>query len=93
MSSQTLVVPSMFAALRWKTLIAFGCFSFASLPLVYFYFPETIGRILEEIKLLSAAHNPIVSANQNGFRRLLDAAGGNAAVAECRLGENGCASR
>lgn len=72
----------MFAALGWKTLIVFGSFNFASLPLVYLFFPEANGRTPEEINLLFAAHSPIVSANEMGFRRVPDAASGNVAVAE-----------
>lgn len=83
----TLVIPSMFATLKWKTLIVFGAFNFASLPLVYYFFPETGGRTLEEINLLFAAKSPIVSANEAEFSRLLSEAGGNVAVAERRLME------
>lgn len=81
----TLVIPSMFASLTWKTLIVFGAFNFASLPLVYYFFPETGGRTLEEINLLFASKSPLVSANEKEFRRLLEAAEGNVALAEKRL--------
>ena len=83
----TLVIPSMFSALGWKTLIAFGCFNFASLPLVYLFFPETLGRSLEEINLLFAAQSPYVKANEEEYRRRMAGAGGNVAVAERRLVE------
>ncbi|KAL2069461.1 hypothetical protein VTL71DRAFT_14140 [Oculimacula yallundae] len=81
----TLVIPSMFAALQWKTLIVFGAFNFASLPLVYFFFPETNGRSLEEINLLFAASSPFVKANEKEFAAMLAAAGGNVAEAERAL--------
>ena len=81
----TLVIPSMFAALQWKTLIVFGAFNFASLPLVYFFFPETNGRSLEEINLLFAASSPFVKANEEEFALRLAAAGGNVAEAERAL--------
>lgn len=83
----TLVIPSMFATLGWKTLIVFGAFNFASLPLVYFYFPETNGRTLEEINLLFAASRPFVKANEAEFSKMVSAAGGNIAVAERKLME------
>jgi len=67
--------------------MVFASFNFCSLPLVYLFFPETNGRTLEEINLLFAAHSPIVSANEREFRRMLDEAGGNVAVAERRLVE------
>ena len=83
----TLVIPSMFSALGFKTLIVFGCFNFASLPLVYLFFPETLGRSLEEINLLFAAQSPLVKANEAEYRRRMADAGGNVAVAERRLVE------
>ena len=81
----TLVIPSMFSALGWKTLIVFGCFNFASLPLVYLYFPETWGRSLEEVNLLFAAPSSYVSANEKEYRRRIADAGGDVTVAEKRL--------
>jgi hypothetical protein len=81
----TLVIPSMFSALGWKTLIVFGCFNFASLPLVYFFFPETLGRSLEEVNLLFTANSPFVSANKQEYERRLRDAGGDVIAAERRL--------
>jgi MFS family permease len=81
----TLVIPSMFSTLQWKTLIVFASFNFLSLPLVYFFFPETRGRTLEEVNLLFAAESPLVSANEAEYRRLLEAADGNVALAERRM--------
>lgn len=81
----TLVIPSMFATLQWKTLIVFGSFNFLSLPLVYYFFPETNGRTLEEINLLFAYRKPFVKANEVEFAAMLTAAGGDVALAERRL--------
>ena len=82
----------MFAVLEWKTLIVFASSNFASLPLVYFFFPETNGRILEEINLLYAAHSPIVSANQSSsagcLMRLVERGRGRTSA----RGGIGCAS-
>jgi hypothetical protein len=83
----TLVIPSMFSTLQWKTLMVFAVFNFASLPLVYFFFPETRGRSLEEINLLFAAESPLVAANEKEFAARLAAAGGSVAVAERRMME------
>lgn len=77
----------MFSTLGFKTLIVFGVFNFLSLPLVYFFFPETKGRTLEEINLLFAAETPLASANEAEYHRLLNEAGGNVAVAERRMME------
>lgn len=78
----TLVIPSMFSALGWKTLIVFGCFNFASLPLVFLYFPETLGRSLEEVNLLFAAPSPYVRANEKEYSRRLGEVHGDVTVAE-----------
>ena len=78
----------MFSTLGYKTLIVFGVFNFLSLPLVYFFFPETNGRTLEEINLLFAAKSPLASANEQEYHRLLNEAGGNVAVAERRMMED-----
>ena len=78
----------MFSTLGYKTLILFGVFNFLSLPLVYFFFPETRGRTLEEINLLFAAESPFASANEHEYHRLLNEAGGNVAVAERQMMED-----
>lgn len=78
----------MFSTLGYKTLIVFGAFNFLSLPLVFFFFPETKGRTLEEINLLFAAESPLAQKNEQEYRRLLDEAGGNIAVAERRIMED-----
>ena len=78
----------MFSTLGYKTLIVFGVFNFLSLPLVYFFFPETKGRTLEEINLLFAAESPLASVNEQEYHRLLNEAGGNVAVAERRMMED-----
>jgi sugar porter (SP) family MFS transporter len=83
--STTLALPSMFQALGWKTLMVFACFNVVSLPLVYFFFPETANRSLEEVNLLFSLDNPLVHQNEAEYQRMLFEANGNAAVAERRL--------
>lgn len=83
--STTLALPSMFEALGWKTLMVFACFNVAALPLVYFFFPETANRSLEEVNLLFSMDNPLVSVNEAEYEKMLAEANGNAAVAERRL--------
>jgi hypothetical protein len=75
----------MFASLQWKTLMVFASFNVACLPLVYFFFPETNGRTLEEINLLFMAESPLVSANEKAFADRLAQADGDVAEAERRL--------
>jgi hypothetical protein len=62
-------------------------FNFCSLPLVFFFFPETKGRSLEEINLPFSSSSPLVSENEKEYRKMLDEAGGNVAVAERRMVE------
>ena len=83
--STTLALPSMFAALGWKTLMIFACFNVAAIPLVYFFFIETANRSLEEINLLFSLDNPLVSANEKAYAKMIEDANGNVAVAERRL--------
>jgi Sugar (and other) transporter len=71
----TFVIPSTFSTLGGKTLIVFSAFNFCSLPLVFFFFPETKGRSLEEINLFSS-NSRLVSENEKEYRRRLEEAGG-----------------
>jgi hypothetical protein len=41
---------------------------------VYLFFPETNGRVFDEISLLFTAKSPLVSENEKEFRRRLDEA-------------------
>jgi hypothetical protein len=82
-----LAVPSMFSSLGWKALIVFGAFNFCSLPLAFFFFPETKGRSPEEINPLFPSNYPIVSENEKAYRRMLEEAEGHATVAERRMME------
>lgn len=83
--STTLALPSMFVALGWKTLMVFACFNVATIPLVYFFFIETANRSLEEINLLFSLDNPLVSANEKAYAKMIEDANGSVAVAERRL--------
>lgn len=55
---------------------------------MYFIYPETNGRSLEEMNLLFASPSLLVSANKREYDRMLKEAGGNVAVAERRLFDN-----
>lgn len=45
-----LFVPVAFASIRWKTYIVFGVFLTTMFFHVFFLFPETAGKTLEEIE-------------------------------------------
>ena len=65
--------------------MVFACFNVAAIPLVYFFFIETANRSLEEINLLFSLDNPLVSANEKAYAKMIEDANGNVAVAERRL--------
>jgi MFS family permease len=46
------ITPVMISNIGYKSYILFGIFNFATIPLVYFFFPETSQRPLEAIDLL-----------------------------------------
>ncbi|KAJ5808668.1 Sugar transporter STL1 [Penicillium riverlandense] len=75
----------MLANIGYGTFILFACFNIIAIPAVYFIYPETNGRSLEEMNLLFASHSLLVSANKREYDRMLSEAGGNIAVAERRL--------
>ncbi|KAH7305018.1 sugar transporter STL1 [Stachybotrys elegans] len=57
-----MITPPAFANLQYRTYIMFAVFNAALIPCVYFYFPETSKRSLEEIDLYFAkAHAEGVS--------------------------------
>ncbi|KAE8381278.1 general substrate transporter [Aspergillus bertholletiae] len=47
-----LFTPPAFANIRWQTYIIFGVFNTAMLIHVYFFFPETAGKTLEETEAM-----------------------------------------
>lgn len=51
-----MVTGPMFSNIRWGTYVFFAALNFALIfPVVYFYFPETKGRSLEEVRDTRAA--------------------------------------
>jgi len=43
-------VPPGLNTIAWKTYFIFGCFNFAAFLQVFFMYPETVGRTLEEVE-------------------------------------------
>ncbi|OAD66733.1 hypothetical protein PHYBLDRAFT_175027 [Phycomyces blakesleeanus NRRL 1555(-)] len=65
------IAPLMFLNILWGTYIIFGCLCFLISILIYYYYPETKGRSLEEIHLIfsgalfnqrAEAHHPSTAA-------------------------------
>ncbi|KIL60510.1 hypothetical protein M378DRAFT_167994 [Amanita muscaria Koide BX008] len=44
------VVPPSLSIIAWKTYLIFGAFNFAGFLQIFFMFPETVGRSLEEVE-------------------------------------------
>lgn len=53
------VTPSAFANIGWKYFIVYCCLNAAFVPTIYFFFPETARRSLEEIDQIFEASNNI----------------------------------
>lgn len=49
-----MITPPAFANLQWRTYVVFAVFNAAIIPCVWFFFPETGKRSLEEIDLIFA---------------------------------------
>lgn len=56
------VTPVAFADIGWKYFIVYCCLNAAFVPTVYFFFPETAGRSLEEIDQIFEASTSIFDA-------------------------------
>lgn len=59
-----MMTPSMMGSLGWKGYMVFCIFNFAFLPVIYFYYPETSGRRLEEIDAIFYKTSPIVAGTK-----------------------------
>lgn len=46
------ITPVAFASIGYRYYIVFACTGFAVIPLVYFLFPETNGRSLEDMYMI-----------------------------------------
>ncbi|GAW16690.1 hypothetical protein ANO14919_061270 [Xylariales sp. No.14919] len=57
-----LITPIAFATIGWKTYILFAVINAASIPAVYFCYPETALRSLEEIDLIFAKSTSVFDA-------------------------------
>ncbi|KAG5355339.1 Sugar transporter STL1 [Yarrowia sp. C11] len=53
-----MITPVAFNSIKWKTYIIFACINAFMVPVVYFFYPETAGRSLEEIDMIFAESNP-----------------------------------
>jgi hypothetical protein len=49
-----MITPVLITSIGWGTYLLFAALNFCFLPVIYFFYPETSGRSLEEIDLIFA---------------------------------------
>ena len=59
----TFVIPIMLAHLGYKTYLFFGAMNILGMPIIYFFYPETAKRSLEEVDLLFTSDSLLVRKN------------------------------
>ncbi|KAG4432657.1 hypothetical protein IFR05_011860 [Cadophora sp. M221] len=77
----TFVIPILLQHLGWATFVFFGALNVVASPIIYFFYPETANRSLEEMNLIFTSGSWLVSENMKEYHRRVEAAGGNIAVA------------
>lgn len=71
-----MIVGPAFNSINWGTYLVFAVLNFLIVPVVYFFFPETAGRSLEDMDIVYAvAYNEGVSPVKVSFRKDLPPAG------------------
>ncbi|KAH7370022.1 putative MFS sugar transporter [Rhexocercosporidium sp. MPI-PUGE-AT-0058] len=84
----TFVILILLQHLGWATFVFFGALNIIASPIVYFFYPETANRSLEEMNLIFTSESWLVSENMKEYHRRVEAAGGHIAVAaRALLGE------
>ena len=55
-----MITPVAFTNIKWKTYkyITFACINTAMVPTIYFMYPETMGRTLEDIDMIFELSDP-----------------------------------
>lgn len=51
---KVMITPVAFASIGWRTYIIFATFNAATVPMIYFFYPETACRSLEEMDIIFA---------------------------------------
>jgi len=71
-----MVTGPSFSNISWKTYIVFAALNAAIVPVVYFFFPETGGRSLEDLDVVFAlAHNEGLDPVEVSLRKDVPLAG------------------
>jgi hypothetical protein len=62
--STVMMTPSTMSSQGWKGYLIFTIFNFTFIPFIYFFYPETSGRRLEEIEAIFYKTNAIVKGTK-----------------------------
>nr|SIP56038.1 putative Sugar Porter [Yarrowia yakushimensis] len=76
-----MVTPVAFNSIKWRTYIIFACLNAAMIPTIYFLYPETMGKTLEDIDMIFALSNPKTPWDVVGIARRLPSSSNNVAPA------------
>ena len=75
------IIPIMLDRLGYGTFLFFGAMNVVSTPIIYFFYPETASRSLEEVNLLFTSDSLLVSKNMAAYHARVNAAGGSIPLA------------
>ncbi|KAI0933438.1 hypothetical protein AcV5_005585 [Taiwanofungus camphoratus] len=64
------ITPVAIDNLGWKTYIIFGIFNVVFVPIIYFFYPETKGKSLEQIDLLFSGPRVLIDISQKDLLEL-----------------------
>ena len=81
----TFIIPIMLGSIGYGSFLFFGCMNIVATPIIYFLYPETGSRSLEEVNLIFTSESLLVSKNMLEYQRRVDEAGGSVPVAARRL--------
>ncbi|OZJ03611.1 hypothetical protein BZG36_03700 [Bifiguratus adelaidae] len=60
------ITPICFQSMGFYTYVMFGCFNMCFIPIVWYFYPETMGKTLEEIEFIFATDEAKAEAAQQG---------------------------
>ena len=81
----TFIIPIMLSHIGYGTFLFLACINILSAPIVWFFYPETANKSLEQVNLLFTSESVLVSNNMIEYYRRVDEADGNVANAARRL--------
>ncbi|KAK5031231.1 hypothetical protein LTS07_004966 [Exophiala sideris] len=64
------ITPIAISNIEWRTYLIFGCLNFAFFPIIYFFYPETKGKTLEQIDLLFTGPKILINVSDEEMARM-----------------------